>query len=197
MGKRLEKDLVELERLIKDHFTQRKKDEEDLAQLQDRIEKRKTVREEQLKARAEKEKLRLEKDKAAKLAAEEAEQKKKDEEEEAKKAAMAAMSMNFSGYQAAKEKQRRGKRGAGKDIKKKILAERRKILNVDHLNGEKLQEKAIELHKWMAQLEEEKYDYELRYETGKIELKHLRTRVNDLMGKQGKQGKAGKVNVRK
>ena len=63
--KRLEKDLVELERLIKDHFTQRKKDEEDLAQLQDRIEKRKTVREEQLAARAEKEKLRLEKEKVS------------------------------------------------------------------------------------------------------------------------------------
>ena len=65
--KRLEKDLIELERLIKDHFNQRKKDEEDLAQLQDRIEKRKTVREEQLKARAEKEKLRLEQDKVCQL----------------------------------------------------------------------------------------------------------------------------------
>ena len=50
-------------------------------------------------------------------------------------------------------------RAAGKDLKKKILAERRKQLNVDHLSGEKLQEKAVELHKWMAQLEDEKYDY--------------------------------------
>ena len=49
-------------------------------------------------------------------------------------------------------------RAAGKDLKKKILAERRKQLNVDHLSGEKLQEKAVELHKWMAQLEDEKYD---------------------------------------
>ena len=32
--KRLEKDLLELERLIQDHFTQRKKDEEELGQLQ-------------------------------------------------------------------------------------------------------------------------------------------------------------------
>lgn len=49
-------------------------------------------------------------------------------------------------------------RAAGKDLKKKILAERRKQLNVDHLSGEKLQEKAVELHKWMAQLEDQKYD---------------------------------------
>jgi hypothetical protein len=35
-----------------------------------------------------------------------------------------------------------------KDEKKKVLSERRKILNVDHLQGEKLQEKAIALHQW-------------------------------------------------
>ena len=39
-------------------------------------------------------------------------------------------------------------RGGDKEKKKKVLAERRKQLNVDHLTGEKLQEKAIELHKW-------------------------------------------------
>lgn len=61
--KRLEKDLVELERLIKDHFNQRKKDEEELGELQDRIEKRKTLREEQIKVRTEREKERLEQEK--------------------------------------------------------------------------------------------------------------------------------------
>ena len=40
------------------------------------------------------------------------------------------------------------KRGDGKEKKKKILAERRKQLNIDHLNTDKLQEKAMELHKW-------------------------------------------------
>ena len=40
------------------------------------------------------------------------------------------------------------KRAADKDKKKKILADRRKQLNVDHLAGDKLMEKAIELHKW-------------------------------------------------
>ena len=64
--KRLEKDLIELERLIKDHFAQRKKDEEELGELQDRIEKRKTLREEQIKVRAEREKERLEQEKVKK-----------------------------------------------------------------------------------------------------------------------------------
>ena len=40
------------------------------------------------------------------------------------------------------------KRGDAKEKKKKILAERRKQLNIDHLNTDKLQEKAMELHKW-------------------------------------------------
>ena len=41
--KRLEKDLHELKRMIDLHFQQRKKDEEELAELKDRIEKRKEV----------------------------------------------------------------------------------------------------------------------------------------------------------
>ena len=42
--KRLEKDLFELKRMIDDHFKQRQEDEAELAALQDRIEKRKAVR---------------------------------------------------------------------------------------------------------------------------------------------------------
>jgi len=57
---RLEKDLKELERMIKDHFETRKKDEADLASLQDRIEKRQVYREEQNKIRSEREKARQE-----------------------------------------------------------------------------------------------------------------------------------------
>ena len=41
--KRLEKDLHELKRMIDLHFQQRKKDEAELAELKDRIEKRKEV----------------------------------------------------------------------------------------------------------------------------------------------------------
>ena len=42
--KRLEKDLVELKRMIDDHFKQRQEDEAELNALQDRIEKRKAVK---------------------------------------------------------------------------------------------------------------------------------------------------------
>ena len=53
----------------------------------------------------------------------------------------------FRGHQAKQRAQRRG-RGANAEKKKKVLSERRKLLNVDHLCGEKLQEKAIQLHDW-------------------------------------------------
>ena len=41
--KRLDKDLQELKRMIEYHFVQRKKDEEELCELKERIEKRKEV----------------------------------------------------------------------------------------------------------------------------------------------------------
>ena len=53
---------------------------------------------------------------------------------------------NFDSYFQAEARNRRG--GADKEKKKKILAERRKALNVDHMDGPKLQEKAQELWKW-------------------------------------------------
>ena len=54
--------------------------------------------------------------------------------------------INFDSYFQAEARNRRG--GADKEKKKKILAERRKALNVDHMDGPKLQEKAQELWKW-------------------------------------------------
>ena len=54
----------------------------------------------------------------------------------------------FRGYQAQQKNRKKGKNAQMKDEKKKVLSERRKILNVDHLQGEKLQEKAIALHQW-------------------------------------------------
>ena len=41
--KRLEKDLAELKKMIETHFVQRKKDEEELVQLETRITERKEV----------------------------------------------------------------------------------------------------------------------------------------------------------
>merc|ERR1711935_563381 len=111
----------------------------------------------------------------------EEEERKKKEEEEKKKNALAAMSMGFGGA-ASRQQNRKGKRAADKDKKKKILADRRKQLNVDHLAGDKLMEKCIELHKWLSFLEEDKYDFEERQDFLKQELKQHRQRVNDLMG---------------
>merc|ERR1712212_374466 len=189
---RLEKDLKELKRMIETHFQIRKKDEEELQGLKDRIEKRKLVREQQIAERAIREKKRQEEEKAERIRKEEEEERKKKAEEEKKKDALAAMSMNFGGA-AQRQNNRKGKRAQDKDKKKKILADRRKQLNVDHLSGEKLQEKAIELHKWLSFLEEDKYDFEVKHDFLKHELKQHRQRVNDLMGAKNK----GKINTRK
>merc|ERR1712212_766555 len=163
--------------MIETHFQIRKKDEEELQGLKDRIEKRKLVREQQM---------------AERIRKEEEEERKKKAEEEKKKDALAAMSMNFGGA-AQRQNNRKGKRAQDKDKKKKILADRRKQLNVDHLAGEKLQEKAIELPKWLSFLEEDKYDFEVKHDFLKQELKQHRQRVNDLMGAKAK----GKINTRK
>merc|ERR1712149_63316 len=144
------------------------KDEEELQGLKDRIEKRKLVREQQIAERAIREKKRQEEEKAERERKEAEEERKKKEEEEKKKNALAAMSMGFGGA-AQRQQNRKGKRAADKDKKKKILADRRKQLNVDHLAGEKLQEKAIELHKWLSFLEESKLDFEQQFEDQKYE----------------------------
>merc|ERR1711915_275499 len=165
--------------------------EEELQGLKDRIEKRKLVREQQIAERAIREKKRQEEEKAERIRKEEEEERKKKEEEK-KKNALAAMSMNFGGA-AQRQNNRKGKRAQDKEKKKKILAERRKQLNVDHLSGEKLQEKAIDLHKWLTFLEESKFDHEENHERQKYDVKSLRLRVNYLMGKDNKK----KVNIRK
>ncbi|MBG9579645.1 hypothetical protein ABE42_10550, partial [Bacillus thuringiensis] len=56
--KRQNKDLVELQGLIDAHFEHRKKEEEELIALKERIEKRRAERAEQQRVRAEKEKER-------------------------------------------------------------------------------------------------------------------------------------------
>merc|ERR1719466_447001 len=100
--KRREKDLIELQSLIAKHFEERKKDEEELQKLHDRIEARKAARIEQAKIRQEKEKQRM--------AEEREERKKKEEEEERKKAAIANMSLHYGGYLARAEKNKPNKR---------------------------------------------------------------------------------------
>merc|ERR1712142_435425 len=147
------------------------------------MESRKEVRQKQIEERAQREKERAERDKEEKLRREEEEMKKKALEEEKKKDALAAMSMNYGGYLAKRQEQARNKRGgADKEKKKKILAERRKPLNIDHMDNQKLREKAQELWKWLVQLENEKYDTEVQYAMNSYLVKQSRNRYNDNQG---------------
>merc|ERR1711953_1438350 len=68
--------------MIETHFQVRKKDEEELQGLKDRIEKRKLVREQQIAERAIREKKRQEEEKAERIRKEEEEERKKKEEKE-------------------------------------------------------------------------------------------------------------------
>merc|ERR1712165_337884 len=100
------------------------------------------------------------------------------------------MSSHYGGYLARGDRNKGNKRQTEREKKRKILADRRKPLNIDHLQSDKLKEKAKELHDWMAQLETEKYDFEVKLERQKYDINQLRQRVNELQG-MGAKGKGG------
>merc|ERR1711879_81234 len=85
-----------------------------------------------------------------------------------------------------KRDNRNNRRQTEREKKRKILAERRKPLNIDHLNNEKLMIKAKELQQWMATLEEERYEIEQKLDRQKYDISQLRQRVSDYMSKSGK-----------
>merc|ERR1712050_79201 len=194
---RMEKDLQELQLLINKHFETRQKDDAELQELEGRIEKRKEERAEQMRVRQEREKERLEREKEEKLRREAEEEAKKLEEEERKKAAIAAMSS--SGGNMNRDRNRNNRRQTDREKKRKALAERRKPLNVDHLTIEKLREKAAAMHKWLAQLEEEKYDFESVIYRQKYDVNQFRSRVADWMAKtnRSKAGRRGPIRTGK
>merc|ERR1711912_145769 len=82
-----------------------------------------------------------------------------------------------------RDRNRNNRRQTDREKKRKALAERRKPLNVDHLTIEKLREKAAAMHKWLAQLEEEKYDFESVIDRQKYDVTQFRSRVADWMAK--------------
>merc|ERR1712071_645866 len=135
-----------------------------------RITKRREEREKQIKIRKEREQTRLQREKEDRARREEEEKKRLLEDEERKK--------------------KGGKRLTNREIKRKELAERRKPLNIDHLNGEKLKDKAGDLFKWLKVLEEERYDFEVTADRGKYDINALRQRVSEYMQKSGKGGKS-------
>jgi len=154
---RLEKDLQELQALIAKHFKQRKADDVELKELATKMEVRKEERAKAIEKRQKRDQERLMKEKEERMRREEEEKLKKQEEEERKREALQQMAAPGS------QRERRGgggKRQTDKEKKRKVLAERRKPLNVDHLDREKIVRKIQELYDYLFSLEGIKYDYE-------------------------------------
>nr|XP_028589994.1 troponin T, fast skeletal muscle isoform X35 [Podarcis muralis] len=177
--KRQNKDLIELQALIDSHFEARKKEEEEILALKERIEKRRAERAEQQRIRAEKEKERQARLAEEKARREEEDAKRRAEDDMKKKKALSSMGATYSSY-LAKADQKRGKKQTARELKKKVLAERRKPLNIDHLSEDKLREKAKEMWDWLYQLETEKYEYLEKIKRQKYDILSLRCRVEAL-----------------
>ncbi|XP_044523190.1 troponin T, slow skeletal muscle isoform X1 [Gracilinanus agilis] len=175
--KRMEKDLLELQTLIDVHFEQRKKEEEELVGLKDRIERRRAERAEQQRVRTEKERERQAKLAEEKMRKEEEEAKKRAEDDAKKKKVLSNMGAHFGGY-LVKAEQKRGKRQTGREMKQRILSERKKPLNIDHMGEEQLREKARELSDWIHQLESEKFDLTEKLRQQKYEINVLYNRIS-------------------
>ncbi|ELK13205.1 Troponin T, fast skeletal muscle [Pteropus alecto] len=151
--KRQNKDLMELQALIDSHFEARKKEEEELIALKDRIEEKARREEEDARRRA--------------------------EDDLKKKKALSSMGANYSSY-LAKADQKRGKKQTAREMKKKVLAERRKPLNIDHLGDDKLRDKAKELWDTLYQLETDKFEFAEKLKRQKYDIMNLRARVEML-----------------
>ncbi|XP_034032027.1 troponin T, cardiac muscle isoforms-like [Thalassophryne amazonica] len=171
--KRQEKDLSELKSLIEAHFIQRQKEEEELIALVNRIEKRRAERAEQQRIRTEREKERQARLAEEKERKEQEEQRKKQDEDAKKKKVLSNVAAGQKN-----EIRRGGKKQTEREKKKKILAERKKPLNIDHLNEDKLKEKAKELWQWLMGLEAEKFDLSEKLKRQKYDINQLLTRIH-------------------
>ncbi|XP_039513842.1 troponin T2d, cardiac [Pimephales promelas] len=190
--KRQEKDLTELQSLIEAHFLQRQKDEEELISLVNRIEKRRAERAEQQRVRAEKEKERQARLAEERERKEQEEQRKKHDEDAKKKKALTNMTQQYGGVQQRGEGRKGAKKQTEREKKKKILADRRKPLNIDHLSDDKLRDKANELWQWLMELEAEKYDLNEKLKRQKYDINQLICRVQDHQSAKGRgKGKMG------
>ncbi|XP_049617176.1 troponin T2c, cardiac [Syngnathus scovelli] len=174
--KRVEKDFNDLQGLIELHFSNRQKEEEDLVALRTRIERRRSDRAEQQRERAEQERKRQARvteererreEEAAKLRAEEEAKKKK-----------IFTNKSFGGY-LQRADQKKGKKLTAREEKKKVLLERRKPLNIEHLNQDKLAQKAQDLWAWLHQLHAEKFELAEKLKRQKYDIHVLRNRVSD------------------
>uniref|UniRef100_A0A8C6CL27 Troponin T, cardiac muscle n=1 Tax=Moschus moschiferus TaxID=68415 RepID=A0A8C6CL27_MOSMO len=151
-------------------------------------EKRRAERAEQQRIRTEREKERQTRLAEERARREEEESRRKAEDEARKKKALSNM-MHFGGY-IQKTERKSGKRQTEREKKKKILAERRKVLAIDHLNEDQLREKAKELWQSIYDLEAEKFDLQEKFKQQKYEINVLRNRINDNQKVSKTRGKA-------
>ncbi|MED6285895.1 Troponin T, slow skeletal muscle [Characodon lateralis] len=192
--KRMEKDLLELQTLIDVHFEQRKKEEEELIGLKDRIERRRAERAEQQRVRAEKERDRQTRIAEERQRKEDEDAKKRADDEAKKKKVLSNMGAHFGGF-LAKEEQRRGKRQTAREIKKKTLADRRRPLGIESLKEDGLRERAGEMWESIYQLESEKFDLTEKMKKQKYEINVLLNRIQHAQKFKKGHGK-GKVGGR-
>uniref|UniRef100_A0A3B3DSI0 Troponin T, slow skeletal muscle n=1 Tax=Oryzias melastigma TaxID=30732 RepID=A0A3B3DSI0_ORYME len=179
--KRMEKDLLELQTLIDVHFEQRKREEEELIGLKERIQQR---------VRAEKERDRQTRLAEERQRKEDEEAKKRADDEAKKKKVLSNMGAHFGGF-LAKVEQRRGKKQTAREIKKKTLAERRKPLSIENLREDSLKS----LWEWIYQLESEKFDLTEKMKRQKYEINVLLNRIQHAQKFKKGHGK-GKVGGR-
>ncbi|XP_053196856.1 troponin T, slow skeletal muscle-like isoform X1 [Scomber japonicus] len=192
--KRMEKDLLELQTLIDVHFEHRKKEEQELIGLKDRIENRRAERAEQQRVRAEKERDRQTRIAEERQRKEDEEAKKRADDEAKKKKVLSNMGAHFGGF-LAKVEQRRGKRQTAREIKKKTLAERRNPLAIENLKEDGLRKRANEMWEWIYQLESEKFDLTEKMKRQKYEINVLLNRIQHAQKFKKVHGK-GKVGGR-
>ncbi|XP_016084476.1 troponin T, slow skeletal muscle-like isoform X1 [Sinocyclocheilus grahami] len=192
--KRMEKDLLELQTLIDVHFEQRKKEEEELIGLKERIERRRAERAEQQRVRAEKERHRHTRIAEERQRKEDEEAKKRAEDEAKKKKVLSNMGANFGGF-LAKAEQKRGKRLTGREIKRKTLSERHSPLGIENLREDGLRQRAQEMWNWIYQLESEKFDLLDQMKRQKYEIVVLLNRISHAQKFKKGHGK-GKVGGR-
>ncbi|KAJ1066080.1 hypothetical protein K5549_013593 [Capra hircus] len=198
--KRQNKDLMELQALIDSHFEARKKEEEELVALKERIKvpspsRSSTAALRSWLGRSSTAALRswLGRSSTAALRSWLG-AKRRAEDDLKKKKALSSMGANYSSY-LAKADQKRGKKQTARETKKKVLAERRKPLNIDHLSEDKLRDKAKELWDTLYKLETDKFEYGEKLKRQKYDIMNVRARVEMLAKFSKKAGTTPKGKV--
>ncbi|KAG5279946.1 hypothetical protein AALO_G00083280 [Alosa alosa] len=192
--KRMEKDLLELQTLIDVHFEQRKKEEEELIGLKERIERRRFERAEQQRVRAEKERDRQTRIAEERQRKEDEEARKRADDEAKKKKVLSNMGANFGGFLAKNRREENGL--TGREVKRKTLSERRKPLSLDNLREDALKQRAQEMWNWIHELESEKFDYMDQMKMQKYEIIVLLNRISHAQKFKKGHGNKGKVGGR-